>query len=321
MEEGFTFQCLGWWKVDCLTAELARLTDMVKGMERGGRMIARKTNGERTTENMPCMEETVEKVTVPKEGGTRGLEMIEVDATGGKTKGRKELRVDMTKRKSITRKMSGRKDTGKKGTTEKAAGGKVSNQRDAKRRSYSEAVIEGALRTERVFMGDSILRKTDRTLNKGEDVVVCLPGARIEHVTERVENVLGHGQGGSILVHVGTNNADRDGTTKIVQRYRELVETLKKTRVGQIILSGILPVMRGRGATYRNCKNMAINALVEQMCEEEEGVGFVDLWGYFVGKEDMSMRDGLHLSGKGAAVFSENLLESMDRGTGCNFLN
>ena len=95
-------------------------------------------------------------------------------------------------------------------------------------------------------MGDSILRKTDRTLSKGEDVVVCLPGARIEHVTERVENVLGHGQGGSILVHVGTNNADRDGTTMIVKRYRELVETLKKTRVEQIILSGILPVIRGR---------------------------------------------------------------------------
>ena len=125
-------------------------------------------------------------------------------------------------------------------------------------------------------MGDSILRKTDRTLNKGEDFVVCLPGARIEHVTERVENVLGHGQGGSILVHVGTNNADRDGTTQIVQRYRELEETLKKTRVEQIILSGILPVMRGRGATYINCKNMANNAVVEQMCEEER-VGFVEI--------------------------------------------
>ena len=169
-------------------------------------------------------------------------------------------------------------------------------------------------------MGDSILRKTDKTLNKGEDVVVCLPVARIEHVTDRVENVLGHGQGGSILVHVGTNNADREGTTRIVQRYRQLVGKLKKTRVEQIILSGILPVIGGRGATYRNCKRMAINALVEQMCEGE-GVGFVDLWGYFVGKEDMYMRDGLHLSGKGAAVFSENLLQSMDRGTGCNFLN
>ena len=38
-------------------------------------------------------------------------------------------------------------------------------------------------------------------------------------MTERVEKVLGHGQGGSILVHVGTNNADRDGTTRIeIQR-------------------------------------------------------------------------------------------------------
>ena len=76
--------------------------------------------------------------------------------------------------------------------------------------------------------------------------------------------------------------------------------------------------MRGRGATYRNCTRMAMNALLEQMCEEE-GVGFVALWGYFVVKEDMYMRDGLHLSGKGAAVFSENLLRSMDSGTGCNF--
>ena len=317
-EEGFTFQCLGCWKVDCLTAELARLTDIVKGMQSGGRVIARTTNGERTTGNMTCRKVTGEKVTVEKEGGTRGQEMREVDATGGKTNGRKEVRGDVTKRKSITRTITGRKETGKKGTTEKAAGGKVSNQGDAKRRSYSEAVIEGALRTERVFMGDSILRKTDRTLSKGEDVVVCLPGARIEHVTERVENVLGHGQGGSILVHVGTNNADRDGTTRIVKRYRELVETLKKTRVEQIILSGILPVMRG--TTFRNCKRMAINGLLQQMCEEE-GVGFVDLWGYFVGKEDMFMRDGLHLSGKGAAVFSENLLRSMNNGTGCNFLN
>ena len=116
-------------------------------------------------------------------------------------------------------------------------------------------------------MGDSILRKIDKTLRKGEDVVVCLPGARIEHVTERVVNTLGHGQGRSILVHVGTNNTDREGTTRIMQRYRQLVGKLKKITVEQIILSGILPVKGGRGVAYRNCKRMAINVLVEQMCE------------------------------------------------------
>jgi hypothetical protein len=40
----------------------------MKGMERGGRGIARKTNGERTTENMACRKVTGEKVTVEEEG-------------------------------------------------------------------------------------------------------------------------------------------------------------------------------------------------------------------------------------------------------------
>ena len=106
-EEGFTFQCLGCWKVDCLTAELARLTDIVKRMESGGSVIARKTNGERTTGNMTCRKVTGEKVTVEKEGGTRGQDMREVDATGGKTNGRKEVRVDQTE-------VNNKEDYGKK---------------------------------------------------------------------------------------------------------------------------------------------------------------------------------------------------------------
>ena len=78
-----------------------------------------------------------------------------------------------------------------------------------------------------------------------------------------------HGQRGSLLVHVGTNNADREGTPSIVQIHRQLVRKLKKTSVEQIILSGILPVMGEGEQTIINCKRMTINALVEQMCEEE----------------------------------------------------
>ena len=86
-------------------------------------------------------------------------------------------------------------------------------------KSYSEAVIEGVRKTASVFVGDSIIRKTDRVLNKGDDVVVCLHGAKIEAITERVENIVGSGKGGSVLVHVGTNNAEREGTTAIVRKY------------------------------------------------------------------------------------------------------
>ena len=88
----------------------------------------------------------------------------------------------MCQKTEVNNKDDDRKKRDRKERKNRESGrGKDSNQGDAKRRSYSEAVIEGALRTERVFMGDSILRKTDRTLSKGEDVVVCLPGARIEH--------------------------------------------------------------------------------------------------------------------------------------------
>ena len=45
--------------------------------------------------------------------------------------------------------------------------------------------MNGFKRNSRIYVGDSIVRKTDSRLSKGKDVVVCLPGARIEHVTER----------------------------------------------------------------------------------------------------------------------------------------
>ena len=60
---------------------------------------------------------------------------------------------------------------------------------------------------------------------------------------------------------------------------------------------------------------MAINMLVQKLCREEE-VGFMDLWGSFVGRADMYMKDGLHLSGKGAAVFADKLSAAVDSDLG-----
>ena len=152
-------------------------------------------------------------------------------------------------------------------------------------------------------------------MGKRKDVVVCLPGARIEHVTERVEKIMGRGKGGTILVHVGTNNADKEGTTAIVDKYRNLLKKTKEARVGQVIPSGILPVFGNRIDGYRNSKRMAINGMMKRLCKEED-VGYVDLWDSFVGKEDVYVRDGLHLSGTGAAVFAEGLSGAVTSGLG-----
>ena len=71
-------------------------------------------------------------------------------------------------------------ESGKKGqedsTEENRIGGWI-GQEGERRKSYSAAVIDGTKRNSRIYVGDSIVRKTDTRLNRGEDVVVCLPGA------------------------------------------------------------------------------------------------------------------------------------------------
>ena len=220
--------------------------------------------------------------------------------------------------RDVTRQEEESDTAGKEGYGKKTDGSKIGGdmgQDGERRKTYSAAVIEGFKRNSAIYVGDSIVRKTDSRLNKGEDVVVCLPGARIEHVTARVEKIMGRGKGGTILVHIGTNNADKEGTTAIVDKYSKLLKKTKEARVGQIILSGILPVFGNRIDGYRNSKRMAINGMVKRLCKEED-VGYVDLWDSFVGKEEMYLRDGLHLSGKGAAVFAEGLSGAVASGLG-----
>ena len=126
---------------------------------------------------------------------------------------------------------------------------------------------------------------------------------------------MGRENGGSILVHIETNNSDKERTTAIVDKYRNPLKKTKQARVGQIILSGMLPVFGNRIHGYRNSKRMTVNGTVKRLCKEYE-VGYVDLWDSFAGKEDMYARDGLHLSENGAAVFAERLSGAVASGLG-----
>ena len=337
--DSFSFECRGCTKMKELEVELEELRLLVVAMvgrEHGGcasssgggtvdDKVGKDTRDARESSPQPGRKLRGGKVTGRRETGRKETGR---KGMGGKTTGVKERGVGETGGKEKGVGETGGKTTGVKerGVGETRAkewevgetGGKGSGQNvmeGIERKSYSAAVTEGVRKRARVFMGDSIVRKTDRVLNKGDDVVVCLLGAKIEAITERVKNIVGSGKGGSVLVHVGTNNVEREGTTAIVRKYRQLVRTLKQTRVEQVILSGILPVMGRRGHKYRNCRGMAINMLVQKLCREEE-VGFVDLWGSFVGRADMYMKDGLHLSGKGAAVFADKLSAAVDSDLG-----
>ena len=73
--------------------------------------------------------------------------------------------------------------------------------------------------------------------------------------------------------------------------------------------------------SYRLCWGVNARVLIE-MVYMEEGVGFVDTWLNFVGRGDFFMRDGLHLTGKGAAVLACEFVRVVDEGTGTiDYLN
>ena len=128
------------------------------------------------------MEETGGKTTGVKERGARetGGKDKGVGETGGKITGVKERGVGETRAKEWGVVERGAKETGGQGSGHNVMEG-------IERKSYSAAVIEGVRKRARVFVGDSIVRKTDRVLNKADDVVVCLPGAKLEAITERVK--------------------------------------------------------------------------------------------------------------------------------------
>ena len=56
------------------------------------------------------------------------------------------------------------------------------------------------------------------------------PGARVDDVRKRVGQVMGSGTGDRT-----DTDADKDGTTAIVGKFRELVRDLKARRVGKIV--------------------------------------------------------------------------------------
>ena len=66
---------------------------------------------------------------------------------------------DKTRKEGLENRTDGTKIGGEKG------------QDRERRKSYSAAVIDGIKRNSTVYVGDSIVRKTDSTLNKDKDIV------------------------------------------------------------------------------------------------------------------------------------------------------
>ena len=113
---------------------------------------------------------------------------------------------------------------------------------------------------------------------------------------------MGRGNGGSILDHIGANNADKEGTTAIVEKCRNLLKNTNQARVGQIIL--YVPVSGSKCKGYSDSRRMAINRMVQQLCIVDE-VGFVDSWEALWRKKKFAREIACILVGKGRPFFAD----------------
>ncbi|KAI0212506.1 Acetylcholine receptor subunit alpha-like 1 [Lamellibrachia satsuma] len=197
----FSFECRGCARMKELEVELEELRLLIVAMVgreqgscasiSGGGTVDDKV-GKDTRDARESSPQPGRKLRGGKETGRKGTggKTTRVKESGVAETGGKEKGVGETEGKTTGVKERGVGETRAKEWEVGETGGKGSGQNvmeGIERKSYSAAVIEGVRKRAREFVGDSIVRKTDRVLNKGDDVVVCLPGAKIEAITERNE--------------------------------------------------------------------------------------------------------------------------------------
>ena len=183
-------------------------------------------------------------------------------------------------------------------------------------------MIDGFKRNSTIYVGDSIVRKTDLyKIEQGKGRSSLFTGSKNRACDRESREDYGKGKW---RVHTGTHRDEqhRKGRNNSNSgEVQEHTEEDEESKGGTDNLIRNLPVFGNNIHGYRNSKRMAVNGMVKRFCKEEE-VGYVDLWDSVVGKEEMYARDGLHLSGKGASVFAKGLSGAVASGLGkVSYLN
>ena len=291
-EESFVFRCGKCRKVEVLEAQLAAIKiELEEARDRAAGSAAVVSEGEDSVGQAEGEQEGAED-----EGRQRG--------TGG------SLGEDREEHEWVR----GQRDA----DIESVVGEETAREDRAQRSGEGEGSRGemGEVHREAVVIGSSIVRKTDRVFcgaDREHRVRVCLPGAKIRDVEERIEAVVGSSGGRpKVIVQVGTNDlSDRDergeriGTEGILGRFQRLVGKVAQLDCDAMVM-GILPRLRMSG--WEASRICGINRRLGALCQQW-GVAFRDVWEDFAGKGEMFAWDGLHPSQRGGnrlgQVYSE----------------
>ncbi len=126
----------------------------------------------------------------------------------------------------------------------------------------------------------------------------CIPGARVEDISEALEEVVQDTTNDTLVViHAGTNDVVQTRSEELLERYRRMI-WLYKTKTSNVLISGVLPRISAPSVFYS--KAFSLNNRLMSLCLQE-GVEFINTWNDFYQQEHLFAKDGLHLSGVGSA--------------------
>jgi lysophospholipase L1-like esterase len=175
-----------------------------------------------------------------------------------------------------------------------------------------------------LILSDSLLKRI-RYLKIA--TVHAIPGAKIERFTSEIRRgkISVYSQR-AILVHLGTNNLSRDTAKEIRDKMETLIDTIRaKNPSCKILVSGI--IMRPqdeksdikytrKGDSSLAQKRRDANTLMEGMLRKKRGFlmkSWVPLMTGPIPNPGMYYKDGLHLSDRGVARFTEYMILNLGR--------
>lgn len=183
----------------------------------------------------------------------------------------------------------------------------TSQEQEVDRTQHRQEESKSEEGPEVLLIGDSQVRYLDRTFCENareRRVRMCLPGARVQDVSDKLDRLLVEtGSETVVVVHVGGNDVARKRSEELVNRYRVMLEKVRSSgRTG--VVCGVIPRICEGGEWLSRA--ISLNDRIEGMCRSL-GLKFVDGWDTFFGKHEMFAKDGVHLSRLGAEVYGAQL--------------
>lgn len=152
-----------------------------------------------------------------------------------------------------------------------------------------------------LVVGASLVRGVGQKLEGQSHIfsAVSKSGAKIENIEEEVTK-LSDREDRHLVVMVGTNNIQREGSEVVLKKFKSLIERCKAVKNRMVTVVGI--PKRYDLSWFQECRRLGVNVRLEQMCRES-GVQFLPCE---VERSKM-WRDGVHFSDVGQDEFARKL--------------